>query len=130
MQNYKKYLWLLPALYVAVMFGAKIIEGLSGSQELIDIISVIALLKPYASILTPLVGVLDFCIGAALILNPFTLKKSGLQKFLFVWTALWPFVPATLRVVGGVGEFEIAEVLSISTASIIAYVLWSSAMAK
>lgn len=122
--NFKKYLWLIPSLYVAYFFGGKIIEGLSGSQEFADIISVVGPLAPISHALTPVIGILDFCIAAALILNPFTLKNDTLQKFLFVWTIVWPFVPSSLRYFGGVAEFEIVEVLSISIAAALGFYLW------
>ena len=125
MQKIKQYIWYVPALYVAYMFGIKITEGLAHSQEFIDIISVISPLKPFAYILTPFVGMLDFCIGISLILNPFVTKSNKIQRFLFVWAMIWPFVPSSLRYFGGVADFEIKEVLSISISAGVAYVLWS-----
>lgn len=125
MQKIKQYIWYVPALYVAYMFGIKITEGLAHSQEFIDIISVISPLRPFAYILTPFVGMLDFCIGISLILNPFVTKSNKIQRFLFVWAMIWPFVPSSLRYFGGVADFEIKEVLSISISAGVAYVLWS-----
>ena len=125
MQKIKQYIWYVPALYVAYMFGVKITEGLAHSQEFIDIISVISPLRPFAYILTPFVGMLDFCIGISLILNPFVTKSNKIQRFLFVWAMIWPFVPSSLRYFGGVADFEIKEVLSISISAGVAYVLWS-----
>lgn len=106
------------------MFGNKITEGFAHSEEFMSIISVIKPLAPYAYTLTPFVGMLDFFIGAALLLNPFVTKNNTIQKFLFVWIIVWPFVPSTLRYFGGVAEFEIVEVLSISISAIISFVLW------
>ena len=125
MQKIKQYIWYVPALYVAYMFGIKITEGLAHSQEFIDIISVISPLRPFAYVLTPFVGMLDFCIGISLILNPFVTKSNKIQRFLFVWAMIWPFVPSSLRYFGGVADFEIKEVLSISISAGVAYVLWS-----
>lgn len=125
MQKIKQYIWYVPALYVAYMFGIKITEGLAHSQEFIDIISVISPLRPFAYTLTPFVGMLDFCIGISLILNPFVTKSNKIQRFLFVWAMIWPFVPSSLRYFGGVADFEIKEVLSISISAGVAYVLWS-----
>lgn len=119
-----KYLWYIPALYVAYMFGNKIVEGLAHSEEFIAIISLIPFLKNFAYGLTPLVGAFDLFIGLSLLLNPFVTKSDKVQKFLFVWAVVWPFVPASLRYFGGVAEFEIMEVLSISISAIIAYGLW------
>jgi hypothetical protein len=121
-----KYIWYIPALYVAYMFGEKITEGFAHSQEFIDIISVITPLKPIAYYLTPLVGLLDFSIGLSLLLNPFVTKNNKIQTFLFAWATVWPFVPSSLRYFGGVAAFEITEVLSISIAAIIAYILWAT----
>ncbi len=126
MQKYKKYLWLIPALYVSYMFGNKIVEGLNFSEEFQQIISVIPFLKSWAYYLTPAIGIFDFIIAVSLILNPFTFKNNNLQKLLFTWTILWPFIPASLRYFGGIGDFEIVEVLSISVASIVSYILWKN----
>lgn len=120
----KKYLWYIPALYVAYMFGNKIIEGMAHSDEFIQIISVIAPLKPFAYSLTLLVGILDLFIGLALLLNPFITKNTSIQKFIFIWVIVWPFFPASLRYFSGIGDFEIVEVLSISISAIVAYILW------
>jgi hypothetical protein len=124
-QNYKKYLWLVPALFVSFEFAGKFIEGFAFSEEFQAIISVIPFLKPIAYYLTPAIGLLDLIIGLALILNPFTLQKAKLQKVLFVWTALWPFLPASLRYFGGVAEFEINAVLATSLCSVLACFLWN-----
>jgi hypothetical protein len=120
-----KYIWYIPALYVAYMFGNKIVEGLAHSEEFIAIISLVPFLKTYAYSLTPLVGLLDLFIGLSLILNPFVTKSEKIQKFLFLWAMVWPFVPSSLRYFGGVADFEIVEVLSISISALVAYVLWS-----
>ena len=125
MQKIKKYIWILPALYVAYMFGNKIVEGMAHSQEFMDIISVIPFFKPFAYTLTPLVGILDLCIGLSVLLNPFITKNNKIQTFLFVWVMVWPFLPASLRYFGGVAEFEIVEVLSISISALVSYLLWN-----
>ena len=119
-----KYLWYIPALYVAYMFGNKITEGLAHSQEFINIISVISPLKQFAYSLTPLVGALDLFIGLALLFNPIITKSYKIQKILFVWAMVWPFLPSSLRYFGGVAEFEIVEVLSISISALVSYLLW------
>ena len=119
-----KYVWYVPALYVAYMFGNKIVEGFSHSQEFIDIISVIPFLRPVAYSLTPCVGLLDFSVGLALLFTPFVTKNSKLHEYVFMWAMVWPFVPASLRYFGGVGEFEIVEVLSISISALVAFLLW------
>jgi hypothetical protein len=124
MEKYKKYLWLIPALYVAYMFGNKVVEGLQVSEEFQQIISVIPILAPLAKVLTPLVGIWDLVVGLLLVLNPFTLKNQRLQKGLFAWAMIWPFVPASLRYFGGVAEFEIVEVLSIVISAALAYYLY------
>ena len=124
MQNIKKYIWYVPALYVAYMFGNKIVEGMAHSEEFMAIISIVPFLKPYAYTLTPLVGLLDFFIGLSLILNPFVTKIVNIQKYFFVWAMVWPFVPSSLRYFGGVADFEIVEVLSISISALVAYLLW------
>jgi hypothetical protein len=124
MQQYKKFLWLVPALYVAYMFGDKVIEGLNFSEEFQQIISVLPFLQPFARILTPIVGLWDLLIGVLLIINPSTFKNQNLQKYLFIWTMLWPLIPASLRYFGGVAEFEIVEVSSIILASAVSFWLY------
>jgi hypothetical protein len=106
------------------MFGNKLFEGLAHSQEFMDIIRLVPLLKNFAYQLTPLVGVLDFFIAFALLFNPPITKSRKIQTGLFVWTMLWPFIPSSLRYFGGVAEFEIVEVMSISIAALVAYLLW------
>lgn len=124
MKNIRPYLWYAPALYVAYMFGEKLFEGLSYSDEFQSIISVITPLAPYAHTLTPLVGILDFTVATLLLFGHFFIKNPTFQKSIFVWTMVWPFVPASLRYFGGVAEFEIVNVLSISLAALLAYILW------
>jgi hypothetical protein len=119
-----KYLWYVPAVYVAYMFGEKIVEGLAHSEEFIAIISVIPFLKPFAYTLTPFVGALDLFIGSSLLLNPFVTKNNKIQTFFFVWAMVWPFVPSSLRYFGGVADFEIVEVLSISISALVSFLLW------
>ena len=126
MQIIKKYIWYVPAVYVAYMFGGKIIEGFAHSDEFIAIISVIPFLKPFAYTLTPFIGLLDFCIGLSLILNPFITKNQKIQTFLFMWAIVCPFVPSSLRYFGGVADFEIVEVLSISLSALVAFLLWNT----
>jgi hypothetical protein len=106
------------------MFGNKILEGLAHSEEFIAIIGVISPLKPFAYVLSPFVGILDFSIAVLFLVKSFITNNIKIQKYIFIWVILWPFVPASLRYFGGVGEFQIAEVLSISVAGIISYVLW------
>lgn len=119
-----KYLWYVPAIYVAYMFGNKIIEGLAYNPEFAQIISVVPFLAPFSTFLTPIVGIFDFLVGLSLLLNPYITKSDKIQKFIFAWVIVWPFVPASLRYFGGVAEFEIVEVLSISISALIAYILW------
>ena len=126
MQIIKKYIWYVPALYVAYMFGEKITEGFAHSDEFIAIISLVPFLKPFAYTLTPFVGLLDFFIGLSLILNPFITKNKKIQIFLFVWVIVWPFIPSSLRYFGGVADFEIVNVLSISISALVAFLLWNT----
>lgn len=130
MQKIQKYLWYVPAFYVAYMFGNKIVEGWAHSEEFIQIISIITPLKNYAYTLTPFVGLLDLFIGLALLLNPLITKNEKLQKYIFIWVIIWPFLPASLRYFGGVDAFEIVEVLSISVSGIISYLLWKKFTSK
>ena len=126
MQIIKKYIWYVPALYVAYMFGEKITEGFAHSDEFIAIISLVPFLKPFAYTLTPFVGLLDFLIGLSLILNPFITKNKKIQTFLFVWVIVWPFVPSSLRYFGEIADFEITNVLSISISDLVAFLLWNT----
>ncbi len=124
MKTIQKYLWLIPGAYVAFMFGGKIVEGLQYSEEFQAIISVIKPLAPFAHTLTPFVGILDFSIAVLFILSPFIFKSGCKRSFFFFWAMVWPFVPSSLRYFGGVADFEIVEVLSISISAVISYLLW------
>lgn len=124
MQKIKEYLWYIPALYVAYMFGNKIIEGLGHSEEFTQIISVITPLKDFADTLTPLVGILDLSVAIALLTIPVLCKNKKARIGIFIWVIVWPFIPASLRYFGGIAEFEIIEVLSISISGLISYLLW------
>lgn len=124
MKHSIRFAWLVPALYVAFAFGSKIIEGFSMSDEFIAIISVIPFLAPHALLLTPMVGCLDFAVALVLLVNPFTFNNVRVQRYVFAWATLWPFVPSTLRYVGGVAEFEIVEVVALSLCALCAWFLW------
>jgi hypothetical protein len=106
------------------MFGNKVVEGMAHSEEFMAIISQVTPLKHYAYNLTPLVGFLDLFIGLALLLNPWITKNNRKQRFLFIWTIFWPFIPASLRYFGGVASFEFAQVLSISLSAALSFWLW------
>ncbi len=120
------YLWYIPALYTAYMFGNKIIEGFQYSEEFQAIIGVVSPLRPYAHALTPFVGILDFFIGFFLIFNMLITKNEKIQKLLFVWAIVWPFIPSSLRYFGNGSPFEIEEVLSISLSALASFALWHS----
>ncbi len=126
MKKIVKYLWYVPALYTAYMFGNKIVEGFGHSEEFQTIISVIQPLKPYAYTLTPFVGILDFFIGFSLLFNMLITKNESIQKFLFVWVIVWPFIPSSLRYFGNGSSFELGEVLSISLSALASFLLWLS----
>ena len=106
------------------MFGNKLFEGLAHSAEFVGIIGVVPFLHDFAYQLAPFVGTLDFCVALTFLLNPYVTKNPVIQKILFVWVAVWPFVPASLRYFGGVGDFEILEVLSITVATALSFFLW------
>ena len=120
----KKYIWIIPSLYVAFEFGGKFFEVLNDKTEIAGIISVI---KPLASIsesLSYMVGGFDLLIAISLLtFSCFTITKKY-HKYIFIWTIFWPFIPASFRYFGGVGDFEIVQVLSISIFALIAYLLY------
>ena len=122
--NYLKYLWILPALYVSYEFGNKLFEVLSDPLEIMDIISVI---KPFANmsnLLAHLVGYFDLVIAISLILIPSLIYTKKYSEYIFMWVIIWPFIPASFRYFGGVGDFEIVQVLSISISAIVSYLLY------
>lgn len=122
--NFLKYLWLLPGLYVVFEFTSKLFEVIQDSEEFVSIINVINFLKPFSTLLAYGVGVLDFVIGCLLLVNYFFFKNRKLQLNLFLWTIFWPLIPASIRYFGGVGEFEIYVVSSMMASSILALALW------
>jgi hypothetical protein len=119
-----KYLWLIPALYVSYEFAGKLFEVLADPQEFMDIISVI---KPFASIsnfLAHFIGYFDFAFAVSLLLIPSFIKTKKYANNLFAWAIFWPFLPASLRYFGGVGDFELIQVLSISISAFISLYLY------
>ena len=114
----------MPALYPAFMFGKKLIDGVTHSREITDVLGVIPVLKDFAYQLAPFVGVFDFCVALALLLNPYITKNPTIQKVIFIWVALWPFVPNLLRYFGKVGDFEVIELVSLILATALSYYLW------
>lgn len=123
--NCLKYIWMLPILYVSYEFGGKLFEVLSDSTEIVNIISVI---KPLASISNSLayfIGYFDLIIAMSLILIPFLTYTKKYSKYIFIWAMFWPFIPASIRYFGGVGDFEIIQVLSISIFSLISYLFYT-----
>lgn len=120
----KKYLWVIPSLYVAVEFGGKFFEVLNDKTEVAGIISVIKPLSSIAGYLAYLMGTFDLLVAIALLsFSCFVITKKY-HKYIFMWTILWPFIPAAFRYFGGVGDFEIVQVLSISISALVAYVLY------
>jgi hypothetical protein len=120
----KKYIWLLPALYVSYEFGGKLFEVLNDKTEIVNIISVI---KPFSSIAVQLayfVGVFDLLIAISLITFSFFAVTKKYHKFIFIWAMLWPFLPASVRYFSGVGDFEIIQVLSIFISASVSYLLY------
>jgi hypothetical protein len=124
MKKIQKYLWMLPALFVAYEFGNKLLEVLADSQEFADIISVVKPLAPISNILSYTVGVWDLIIALGLLIIPnlnFTKKYS---KYIFLWVIVWPLIPASVRYFGGVADFEIVEVCEIIVVGVVAYLLY------
>lgn len=121
---FKKYLWILPALYVSYEFGSKIFEVVADKGEFVDIISAISPLAPFSSFLAYGIGAFDFIIAIALLTFSFFPVTKKYHHYIFIWAILWPFVPSSLRYFSGVAPFEIVQVLSISIAAVVAYILW------
>lgn len=121
----KKYLWVLPTLFVSYEFGNKLFEVLKDNQEFMDIISVIHPLAPFSSFLSYGIGIFDFVFALAILGFSLCQKTKKYHPYLFAWAALWPFVPSSLRYFGANMPFEIEEVLLMSASAIIGYILWS-----
>ncbi len=119
---------MFPALYVSYEFGGKVFEVLADPQEFIDITSVIKPLSNIANFLAHFIGFFDFAIAMVILILPFIISKFQLNqkyiKYIFLWTGLWVFVPSSLRYFGGVADFEIVQVLSISISSALSYLLY------
>lgn len=122
--NIKKYLWVIPSLYVAFEFGGKFFEVTSDNTEITSIISVIKPLSGIAGHLSYLIGSFDLLIAVSLLTFSCFAVTKKYHKYLFVWTMFWPFIPALFRYFGGVGDFEIIQVFSISISALIAYLLY------
>ncbi len=120
----KKYLWIIPSLYVAFEFGGKFFEVLNDKTEIVGIIATIKPLSLIAGNLAYMMGAFDLLVAISLLtFSCFSVTKKC-HKYIFVWTILWPFIPASFRYFGGVGDFEIVQVLSISISALIACVLY------
>ena len=124
MQIIKKYLWVLPALFVAYEFGGKILEVLDDASEFTDIVSVIIPIHSVATFLAYAVGVWDLLIAILLLVIPNLSSTKKYSKYIFLWVIFWPLVPACLRYFGGVAEFEIVEVSEMIGAAIISALLY------
>lgn len=120
-----KHLWIIPALYVSYEFGNKLFEVLADPQEFIDIVSVITPLTSIANFLAHFIGYFDFLIAALLLIIPSLKTTKKYAKYIFLWTTFWVFIPASIRYFGGVADFEIVQVLSISFASAFSYLLFN-----
>lgn len=122
----KKYLWVLPALYVSYEFGSKLFEVIADKQEFVDIISTIKVLAPISSLLAYSIGIFDFCIAIALLTCSLSPISKKYHAYIFMWAIIWPFVPSSLRYFTGISPFELVQVLSISIAALVSCVLYTN----
>lgn len=122
--NIKKYLWVIPSLYVAFEFGGKFFEVIRDNTEIAGIISVIKPLSSIAGHLSYLMGTFDLLVAISLLVFSFFTITKKYHKYLFIWTMFWPFIPASFRYFGGVGDFELIQVLSISISALVSYLLY------
>jgi uncharacterized membrane protein len=96
MQKVKKYLWILPALFVACEFADKLLEVLESSEEFANIIYVVIPSTSFAKFLAYVVGVWDFLIALALLIIPNLNSTKKYSKYIFLWVIFWPLVPASI----------------------------------
>ena len=118
-------MWIFPALYVAYEFGIKLFEVMVDRQEFVDIISVIYPLASIATILAYAMGIFDLLVALTLLsiaVLPLTRKYSN---YIFAWVIFWPFIPSSLRYFGGVSNFELQQVILMSSAALLSYILYS-----
>lgn len=124
MKTIVKYVWILPALFVAYEFGGKLFEVLVDSSEFADIISVIVPNHNVATILAYAAGGWDFLIALALLIIPNLKVTKKYANYIFTWVIFWPLVPSSIRYFGGVADFEIAEVSAMIAAAILSFLLY------
>ena len=122
MEKFKKYLWMLPALFVSYEFAEKHTEVLNDPTEFANIISVIQPLKTITIPLAYFVGFWDLIIAILLLVIPNISKKYS--KYIFIWVILWPLIPASIRYFGGVAEFEIIEIIAIISCGVLSFLLY------
>ena len=122
--NLSKYLWVLPALFVAYSFGEKLFEVFADKTEFADIISTIPFLATQAGNLAYFVGFFDLFVALALLSILFLQVSKKYSNYIFFWTMFWPLFPASLRYFGGVAEFEIVNVSCVVGSAIVAYILY------
>ena len=121
----QKYIWLVPALYVSYEFGKKLFEVLADKQEFVSIISAIHPLAPLSTFLAYFIGFFDFFVAILLLSIAILPLAKKYSKYIFIWVILWPFAPSSLRYFGGVADFELWQVLSMSCAAILSYVFFN-----
>lgn len=117
--NLRKVALFIPLLFVIGFFGSMAVLGLLGAQELKDIVSVLNVSDTNIALLVRGIFVLD---GAVVLLLIFGNKLSAQFPWhlLFIWTAVWPWVPRVLEYMGG-REPEIPDALALTVASILAW---------
>jgi hypothetical protein len=120
------YAWLLPGSFVAYEFADKLLEVLQDPAEFVEIISVLG--GPFADhalLLAYGIGMFDCFVALALLAVPLIPATKKYAPAIFSWVVLWPYVPASLRYFGGVAEFEVVPVVTLSLAGLCAYFIYA-----
>lgn len=108
----------IPLILLILTFGIHAWWGISGKQELIQIVSVLGFDEFTTRILLYLAGLHDAAVAVLLLINSWLIPKRY-WKFIYVWAAIWPIVPRVLIWMGG-SPFEWVEVVIFATLSIVA----------
>lgn len=111
----------IPLILVVLTFAVHAFQGVTGQQELRDIVSVLGFGSPIAVILVFFAGIHDGIVTIML------LAKGKLFPALpwvvvFLYAGIWPIVPRAMIWIGG-GPFEWIEVLIFAALAGSAY--WS-----
>lgn len=107
-----KFAMYIPLALLILAYAQHSAEGLLGSDEYREIISVIGFSAAITSLLALFIGLWDGAIALMLLLRP--------GKWMFLLAGLWPWVPRVLEFMGG-REIEVVDAVVMTSIAALAY---------